>query len=91
MDNAGQQTAAVPRKPIPPEMWTAILHAENAHHDKERAFFLTLRAELIRIGAKYRFTENELERRGIIKTESRAAEYFGKGQRQNEQRTLTKR
>ena len=72
MDNAAQ-TREVPRKPIPQRMWEQIFAAENKHP------FLTLRDELIAIGLKHGFTESELERRGVIRTEPRAKKYFEAG------------
>jgi hypothetical protein len=69
-----QQTPEVPRRKIPKHMWNEIFSAEHRHS------FLKLRDELIRIGLKHGFTENELERRGVIRAADHAKRYFEGGQ-----------
>jgi hypothetical protein len=65
MDTA-TQTAEVPRKKIPREMWETIRAVEHAHNDPLRKTFASMREELITMCGKYGFSETELIRRGII-------------------------
>jgi hypothetical protein len=75
-----QQTAEVPRKPIPADMWTHIFHLEANHYETmANAKNLSLRNAIIRVGEQYGFTESELESRGLISRANRAKEYFEGG------------
>jgi|HubBroStandDraft_4_1064222.scaffolds.fasta_scaffold12560_4 hypothetical protein len=66
MDNAGQQTAAVPQKRIPPEMWNKIRVLEEVRATFDSTLKGNLRQQLIAIGESHGFSETDLIKRGLI-------------------------
>lgn len=65
MDNVAQ-TPAVPRRPIPQEMWSAISKLDADLKAEWRATRNIHRAELLTLGQKFGFSECELIRRGLL-------------------------
>jgi len=54
------------KRPIPREMWDAITKAETELTDEWRMSRNIHRAELLTLGQKFGFEENELIERGIL-------------------------
>jgi hypothetical protein len=65
MDNVAQ-TPAVPGRPIPQEMWSAISKLDADLKAEWRTTRNIHRADLLTIGQNFGFSETELIRRGLL-------------------------